>query len=379
MARLRGALALADGSIYVGKGFGAPGRVSGELVFDTAMTGYEETLTDPSFIGHILNMTYPLIGNYGVADPLAHPERFESDRIRPEGLVVREACEMPSHRHSVKTIHEFLKEFGVPGLQDVDTREITIKIRDQGAMNAALEVSSGTIDTEDLLEEARERPPYSDFDFVHLASTQRPRFFQSDGCVEVGGPERLGANLRCAIIDCGMKRSILRHVAQRGADIVALPFNSTADQVAFYEPDFLVVSNGPGDPLRIKEPQEVIRRLAPDLPMMNICLGHQLTALALGASRFKLKFGHRGGNHPVKDRQRNKVYITTQNHGFAIDPESLGNTGLNVTMTNLNDGSIEGLVHQDFRILTTQFHPEATPGPLDANFLFKDFIDSVKG
>ncbi len=370
-------LALADGSVYKGRGFGAPGQVSGELVFDTTMTGYEEALTDPSFVGQILTMTYPLVGNYGVADPAQHPGRFESDRIQPSGFVVREACEIPSHRNSIKTIHEFLRENEVPGIQEVDTREITIKIRDQGVMNAALEVSEKAIDAEDILREARERPDYSDFDFVHLVSTRKPLYFQSDGYRRVRSLRELKGERRCVIIDCGMKRSISRHISERGADVVVVPYNSTPEEVASYEPDFIMVSNGPGDPERTTEPQEVIRKLAPDFPMMNICLGHQLTSLALGAARFKLKFGHRGGNQPVKDVDRDNVYITTQNHGFATDPDSLANTGLYVTMTNLNDGSIEGLNHQDYKIMTTQFHPEATPGPLDANFLFDEFIKSL--
>ncbi len=377
MPRLKAALALVDGSVYEGRGFGSQKRVSGEVVFDTTMTGYEEALTDPSFIGQILTMTYPLVGNYGVADPREHPERFESDRIQPFGFVVREACEFPSHRHSRMTINEFLKVNDVPGIQDVDTREITIKIRNQGVMNAALETSTSRIDIDDLVREARERPDYSEFDYVQLASTKKIRFFRSGDCREVGSPRDLEGKRRCVILDCGMKRSIATRVAERGSDVVAVPYDSDPELVLGYEPDFMMVSNGPGDPERAKKPQETIRRLAGELPMMNICLGHQLTALSLGARHYKLKFGHRGGNQPVKDLVRDNVYITTQNHGFAIESESLENTGLRVTMTNLNDGSIEGLVHQDHKIMTTQFHPEATPGPLDANFLFDEFLESL--
>jgi carbamoyl-phosphate synthase small subunit len=377
MAKLNAVLALADGSIYRGMGFGSPGRTSGELVFDTTMTGYEETLTDPSFGGQILTMTYPLIGNYGVTDPSKHPERFESDGIQPSGFVVREACKEPSHRDSVKTIHQYLEENGVPGIEGVDTREITIRIRDEGVMNAALEVAEGEIDAESLLEEARARPDYSEFDFIQLVSTKKPKFIRAETCREVSNEGELSGGKRCVIIDCGMKRSISTRIAERKFDVVVLPYNSTPDDVASFEPRFVMVSNGPGDPLRALEPQDTIRKLAPDYPMMNICMGHQLTGLALGGSHFKLKFGHRGGNQPVKDLDRDKVYITTQNHGFAINPDSLENTGLRVTMTNLNDASIEGMVHQDYRIMTTQFHPEATPGPLDANFLFDEFVNSL--
>ncbi len=377
MAKLRAVLALADGSIYRGVGFGAPGRISGELVFDTVMTGYEEALTDPSFAGQILLMTYPLIGNYGVADPREHPERFESDRIQPSGFVVREACKNPSHRHSSMTIHEFLEKNGVPGIEQVDTREITTKIRSRGVINSALEVSERKIDEDALLDEAVNRPSISEFDFVHLVSTKEPFYIRAPDARRVENPDELTSSKRCVLIDCGLKRSIARKVAQRGVDVVVVPFDFSTDQVMEFEPDFIMISNGPGDPVRVTPPQKVIRDLAPDVPMLNICLGHQLTALALGGKTYKLKFGHRGGNHPVKDLERDKVYITTQNHGFAVDPDSLENTGLYVTMKNLNDGSVEGLLHQDYRIMTTQFHPEATPGPLDANFLFDEFIRTV--
>ena len=377
MVKLKAVLALADGSIYEGRGFGAPGRASGELVFDTSMSGYEEALTDPSFVGQILMMTYPLIGNYGVADPASHPERFESIRIQSSGFIVREACAVPSHRYASTTIDEFLKRNEVPGIEEIDTREITIKIRDQGVMNAAMEVSEQGIDAEELIREAKERPPLSEFDFVPQVSVRKPHFFKEPDCVEVPRLDELKGTKRCVIIDCGMKRSISRHISERHVDLIVLPYNSTPDEVASYEPDFILISNGPGDPIRVREPQRVVQCLGPEIPMMNICLGHLLTALALGAKTFKLKFGHRGGNHPVKDLQRNNVYITTQNHGFAVDPDSLENTGLRITMKNLNDGSIEGLDHQDYHIMTTQFHPEATPGPLDATFLFDEFIKTL--
>ncbi len=377
MPKLKAVLALADGSVYEGRGFGAPGHAAGELVFDTSMTGYEETLTDPSFIGHILLMTYPLIGNYGVSDPVKHPERFESDRIQPSGFVVREASPVTSHRDAVMTIHEYLQKNGVPGIEQVDTREITIKIRTEGAMNAAMEVGKGRIDRDELVREARETPELSELDLIHLASTKAPRFLRAPDAREVASVADLRSEKRCVIVDCGMKRSIARNVAQRGFDVVVLPYSCNADEVASYEPRFIIVSNGPGDPARATQPQETVRRLAPDFPLMCICLGHQIAALALGASTYKMKFGHRGGNHPVKDLDRNRVYITTQNHGYAVNPDSLANTGLRITMKNLNDGSVEGLDHQDYRIMTTQFHPEATPGPLDATFLFDEFIKSL--
>jgi carbamoyl-phosphate synthase small subunit len=240
-----------------------------------------------------------------------------------------------------------------------------------------MEVSEGKIDSADLVREAKERPALSEFDFVHLVSTKKPLFYRSDDNVQVPDLKDLKGKRRCVIIDCGLKRSIARNLGSRGFDVVILPYNATADQVASLEPDFMLISNGPGDPVRLTEPQEVVRRLAPEIPMMNICMGHLTTALALGAKTFKLKFGHRGGNHPVKDLERNNVYITTQNHGFAVDPDTLPGTGLRMTMKNLNDGSIEGLDHEEYGIMTTQFHPEATPGPLDATFMFDEFIGSL--
>jgi len=378
MPKLKAVLAFADGSVYEGRGFGAPGHASGELAFDTSMTGYEETLTDPSFIGHILLMTYPLIGNYGVSDPGKHPERFESERIQPSGFVVREASTVTSHRDAVMTIHRYLEKNGVPGMEQVDTRDMTIRMRTQGVMNAAMEVGAGPIDPDELVREARERPDLSEFDLIQLASTKEPRFLRAPDAKQVPRMQDLQAGKRCIIVDCGMKRSIARNIAQRGFDVVVVPYDCSPDVIASYEPSFVVVSNGPGDPARAIKPQESVRRLAPDLPLLCICLGHQIAALGLGAKAYKLKFGHRGGNHPVKDLQRKKVYITTQNHGFAVDPDSLAGTGLRITMKNLNDGSIEGLDHQDYRLMATQFHPEATPGPLDAMFLFDEFINSLR-
>jgi carbamoyl-phosphate synthase small subunit len=355
-------LALEDGTVIRGSGFGAEGEALGELVFATGMTGYPESLTDPSYNGQILMNTYPLIGNYNV-----HPEWFESDRVWAEGFVVRELCDRPYHWRGTKTVDELLREFGVPGISGVDTRALTIKIRGRGTMKCGISVFSGEgPDVGEFLSRVREQPSISEQD---LASETAAR--------EV---TRLGeAETRVVLIDCGVKRSIVRNLLQRGVSVVSVPPWTKTDAIESLEPDGIVISNAPGDPARLKCVAETVAELIEDYPMMGICMGNQLLALAAGGRTFKLRFGHRGVNQPVKDLVTGRVHITSQNHNFAVDPESLEGTGFEVRMINLNDGTVEAIEHRELPVFGVQYHPEASPGPRDNLYLFDMFTELLRG
>ncbi len=358
---MEGSLILEDGTVVRGASFGAKAKVFGELVFNTNMTGYTEALTDPSYRGQILLMTYPLIGNYGV-----DPAWMESDEIQVSGFVVKEACATPSHARSQKTVGAFLRDFRVPGLEGTDTRALTIRIRSRGTMKAAL-VPEG----EDLAAAAKEvrRMPYPD----------RRNLVAEVSCRE---PIRYaGAGTRTlVVVDCGVKRNILRE-AQRYADVVRVPWNATSDDILGLKPDGVIISNGPGDPAHPALQDTTVRaarELAGQVPLLGICLGHQILALAFGGKTFKLKFGHRGGNQPVKDLRTGRVHITSQNHGFAVDAESLDPSEFEVTHTNLNDDTVEGIVHRSLPVFSVQYHPEARPGPWDNVYIFRDFVAQIR-
>jgi carbamoyl-phosphate synthase small subunit len=356
---MKAILALKDGTVVEGIGFGAEKVVEGELVFNTAMTGYVEALTDPSYAGQILMMTYPLIGNYGVCR-----EDFESDGVKVEGFVVRELCKEPSNWRSEMTVDELLKEYDVPGIEGVDTRMLTKKIRIYGVIDAILAV--GDFDKEEILERVKELKPITEKDLVDKVCVKEPKRLEAEkGKYEV------------VLIDCGVKMSIVRHLLKRGANVTLVPYNYPAKAILEMDPDGVFVSNGPGDPARVKPTIETIRNLVGKVPLAGICLGHQLTALALGAKTFKLKFGHRGANQPVKDFETGRVFISSQNHGFAVDEKSLEGTGLEVTQINLNDYTVEGLRHKELPIMTVQYHPEASPGPHDTYFFFDRYIDMI--
>lgn len=355
-------LVIEDGTVVRGTGFGAEGESLGELVFSTAMTGYPESLTDPSFNGQILMPTYPLIGNYNV-----HPEWFESDRVWVEGFVVKELCDHPSHWKGIKTVDELLEEFGVPGIMGVDTRSLTIKIRERGTMKSGLITYRGVEpDVEELLERVRKHPSISEQDLVAETTRREIAHFNPGGRPKV------------ALIDCGVKRNIIRSLLQRGAWVVAVPAQMDASEIKSLEPDGILVSNAPGDPATVTYVHRTVRQLMEDYPMMGICAGNQFLALAAGARTFKLKFGHRGGNQPVKDLRTGKVHITSQNHSFAIDPESLKGTGFEVTKVNCNDGTVEGIDHKELPIFSVQYHPEDSPGPWDNQYLFDRFIKMIE-
>ena len=341
-----GLLGLEDGTRVIGTGFGAPGVVAGELVFTTIMSGYEEALTDPSYHGEMLLFTYPLQGNYGVSG-----DDFQSDGMWPRAMICREHWDRPTHHRLNKTLNQFLLDEGRPGLCEVDTRMLTIKVREQGVLKAAVAVG--------------EKDEIMDLDVVGLARSQ-PDISSQDLLRDVTckNPYRIeGRGKRIAVIDLGIKRRILRSLSDRDFDLMVLPAHSTIQDIEAAGPDALFLSNGPGDPERAEKAIQAVRHFAGEMPIFGICLGHQVISLALGAETFKLKFGHHGGNQPVKDLGKGIVYITSQNHNFAVVPSSLEGTGLEVTQLNASDGTVEGIQSKSLDVIAVQYHPEAYPGP----------------
>lgn len=352
-------LVLEDGTIVEGVGFGAIKKVTGEVVFNTGMVGYTEALTDPSYKGEILLQTYPLIGNYGVCS-----KHFESDGIKVEGYVIRELCKAPSHYTSEKRLDVWLEEEGIPGIEEVDTRWLTKKLRVQGVMLGILQVyeKGDEPDIEKLLEEAKEIPDPYKRDLVSEVATKEAYDLGSNG------------EDRVVVIDCGVKRSILKNLLNMKLDLTVVPPTFPADKILSYDPKGIVITNGPGDPKRCVDLIKTISELIEaDMPMLGICLGNQLLALAAGGETYKLKFGHRGQNHPCIDLETKRCYITSQNHGFAVDESSLEGTGLKVFMKNANDKTVEGIKHRKKPLLAVQYHPEASPGPNDTAFIFQLF------
>jgi carbamoyl-phosphate synthase small subunit len=353
---MKAILALEDGTVVEGRGFGAAGTAIGELVFATPFTGYEEALTDPSYKGQILMLTYPLIGNYGVSG-----ENFQSDGIKVEGFVVREQCEAPSHYKSTRSLAEFLKAEGVPGISELDTRMLTRKIRECGTMKACLQVGS-TVARAAVLECARTQPDISERDLIAEISCQH--------AYEIAG----NANAkRIAVLDLGIKRSILKNLAKRNWNVFVFPATAAESEIRAVEPDALLLSNGPGDPKRGEHAMRLVKAFLGELPIFGICLGLQIIALALGCDTYKLKFGHRGANQPVKDLKSGRVYITSQNHGFAVDKETLEGQA-ELTQINANDNTVEGFENEYLGLKCVQYHPEASPGPWDTEQSFFDTL-----
>jgi carbamoyl-phosphate synthase small subunit len=379
MAR-KAILVLEDGSVYEGEAFGARSTTYGEVVFDTSMAGYQEMLTDPSFAGQILVPTYPLIGNYGINE-----SDFESKQIQVRGLAVREYCLRPSHWQSTRTLHEFLLAYGIPGISGIDTRALTRHLRLQGAMMGMV---TSEMTVEEALEELKTLPRYDVTDFVRQVSTEKAYEWQSNTPATanlISSPlkgedkgEGEAKQFRIAVIDYGLKYNILRLLSQLGCRATAIPCTASAEDVLALNPDGIVLSPGPSNPVLLDDITDTVKELIGRKPIMGICLGHQLIGQALGAKTFKLKFGHRGGNHPVRDLATSRVYITAQNHGYAVDADTLKG-GLEVSHINLNDGTMEGLRHRDLPILSIQYHSEASPGPLDNMYLFERFLEMVRG
>lgn len=362
MAEENAVLVLADGTIVRGRGFGAEGYSEGELVFNTSMGGYQEALTDPSYKHQIMLMTYPLMGNYGV-----NVEDFESDRIHAEGFIIRELSKHTGHSKAEKTLDGFLEEYGVSGMEEVDTRALTRKIRFHGAMNCILKYPYEEREIEELKEKAEKLPNISELDLISLVSIREPKRYDASGKKTV------------VMLDCGAKESILRALMDRGVNVIRVPARSSADEILGYEADGVVVSNGPGDPEKADYVIKTLKELTREgVPMFGICIGLQTLALAEGASTYKLKFGHRGANQPVKDLNTGRVHITSQNHGFAVDAKSTKKTNLEVTHINLNDKSVEGIRHKEHPITAVQYHPEANPGPRYNLYLFDEFLKMMK-
>ncbi|MGO0121867.1 glutamine-hydrolyzing carbamoyl-phosphate synthase small subunit [Desulfothermobacter acidiphilus] len=350
-------LALEDGTIFSGYAFGARGEVQGEVVFATGMTGYQEVLTDPSYCGQIVVLTYPLVGNYGV-----NPEDSEANRIWVRGLVARQYCPTPCSWRLTSRLGEFLQTYGVPGVEGIDTRALTRRLREQGAMRGVLSTEDG--DPESLVAKARSAPSVSEEDLVEEVATATAYTIPGEGP-------------RVVVVDFGVKQSILRELQERGCELLVLPPSTPAREILALEPQGVLLSNGPGDPTKLLSTAPTVRELLGRVPMMGICLGHQVAALAMGARAFKLKFGHHGVNHPVKELATGKVFITSHNHGFAVDPDTLP-PELQVSYISLNDGTVEGLEHRSKLFFSVQFHPEGGPGPRDAAFIFDHFLNLIQ-
>ena len=331
------------------------------------MTGYQEILTDPSYAGQIVILTYPLIGNYGIND-----DDFESDFVQPTGLIVKEACDYPSNWRSTKSLDRFLVEKNNVAIQGLDTRALTKKIRSLGVTMGAI----GT-DLEEMREALSQVQSYDESDFVYAVTTKMPYKWGPTGKEPIDSPDQ-SSRPRLVVIDCGLKHNILRRFWKAGCRPIVLPATVSADEVMAWKPDGILLSPGPGDPMRLDPIVETVKRLLGQRPIFGICLGNQLLSRAVGGSTYKLKFGHRGSNHPVKDLHTGVVTITSQNHGYAIDPESLTGTRGVVTQININDDTVEGIAVPDADAVSIQYHPEAAPGPWDSRPYFQEFVDKLK-
>ncbi|MBW3635172.1 MAG: glutamine-hydrolyzing carbamoyl-phosphate synthase small subunit [Armatimonadetes bacterium] len=363
-------LILIDGTVYEGNSVGFAGTSSGEVVFNTSMTGYQEILTDPSYAGQLVALTYPLIGNYGVS-----ARDVESSGPKVAGFIVREMSETPSNYASQGSGDDYLTENQIVGIQGIDVRALVLKLRDAGVMLGMITTQH---DAPTGLQILKNLPEYDAGTYAREVSTQTAYFWADNARSETIPPR--SAKPRVVVLDYGTKYNILRELLERGLEVVVLPCGATKDEIAAHKPDGIMLANGPGDPRSLEAEVEVIRQLMsenPKQPMFGICLGHQLLGRALGGETYKLKFGHRGANHPVKDLTTGKVHITSQNHGYALQADSLPQ-GVEVTHVNLNDNTVEGLRHLERPVFSVQYHPEASPGPKDNAYLFDRFAELVK-
>ena len=371
-------LALEDGTWFQGVSAGAPGETSGEVVFNTSMTGYQEVLTDPSYAGQIVTMTAPQIGNYGVT-----ANDGESDRPHVAGFVMRDPSPVSSNWRAEGTLRDYLTRHNIVAIGDVDTRALTRRLRSVGVMRGV--IATGSVEPQELVARARQIESMEGSDLVKDVTCQEAYDFETsladavdEASFGVTPLRRATRPLKVAAYDFGIKRNILRRLAAHGCQVRVFPASAPAADLLAWGPDGIFLSNGPGDPAAVTYAVENVKALAEaDVPMFGICLGHQVMGLALGAKTYKLKFGHRGGNHPVKQLDSGAIEITAQNHGFAVDPDSLPSTA-RVTHLNLYDGTIEGIRHVDKPIFSVQYHPEASPGPHDADYLFQEFLDEME-
>jgi carbamoyl-phosphate synthase small subunit len=359
-------LLLEDGTFFLGKGFGEPKKTSGEVVFSTSMVGYPEALTDPSYKGQVLTLTYPLVGNYGVPSydlNFGIPLYFESDRIQVQGLVIHELCHNPYHWASTRTLDKWLSDEGIPGIYGVDTRRLTKKLRVHGVMLGILQVCEAGEEPNlnELLAQSESIPDPNLTDLVRQVSVKEPVNYKVDGKHTI------------VLIDCGVKYSIIRNLLKRGISVVRVPYDFSAKEIMEYKPSGVFLSNGPGDPKTCVKTIDCIRELVDEVPLMGICLGAQILALAMGGDTYKLRYGHRSQNQPALDLKTNRCYITTQNHGYAIANDSIKKTALDAWFLNPNDKTVEGVKHKTKPVFAVQWHPEASPGPYDTEFLFDTF------
>ncbi|WEU39965.1 MAG: glutamine-hydrolyzing carbamoyl-phosphate synthase small subunit [Candidatus Odinarchaeum yellowstonii] len=367
-------LVLEDGSIFRGFSFGCKGEFEGEVVFNTGMVGYPESLTDPSYHEQFLCLTYPLIGNYGVPSyemfEYSLPKYFESDRIQVKGLIISELCFQPSHWLSVKTLGEWLSEQGVPGIYGVDTRELTKRLREKGVMLGVLEtfIEVDELDESELIKKAMSVKDPNERNLVAEVSSKETLVYNK------------GGKLRVVLYDCGVKYNIIRCLIKRGVEVIRVPYDTSFDQVLAYKPHGVLISNGPGDPKKVSSLIFNVRRLLETgTPIMGVCLGNQILALSAGADTYKLKYGHRSQNQPALDVLTNRCYITSQNHGYTILENTLQETDFKPWFVNVNDHTNEGIIDKSGRAFAAQFHPENHPGPVDTEFIFDLFVKKMSG
>jgi len=356
-------LVLEDGTFFEGTSLSVKGTTFGEIVFNTAMTGYQEILTDPSYAGQIVLMTYPLIGNYGVNN-----EDVESDHVHVKGFVVKEFCRYHSNYRATKSLIDYLNENNIIAIEGVDTRAITRHIRTKGAMKCA--ISNICLDPKDLVEQMKAVPSMEGSYWVKEVTCAKPYLWNKD--------KNVNTKYKIAVIDCGVKFNILRIFEKLGCAVHVCPAQSTAEQINAVQPDGLFISNGPGDPAAVDYVVNTVKNFIGKIPVFGICLGHQIIGLALGGKTYKLNFGHHGANHPVRDLVYNRIGITSQNHGFCVDVDSLGDGSVEMISINLNDQTLEGMKHKSMPVVSFQHHPEACPGPHDMQYLFEYFIESIK-